>query len=106
MDLAARIEMMHQGGWDEALMVVGPLLIIGLLIAVARKQRPPDGADRDDGDPDDGDPDDDGDGAPGSDTQGSDIQGSDTQGSAAGGGQGLYYGEPSGGAGDASGSSR
>lgn len=34
---------MHQGGWDEALMLLGPLAIIAALIYTARKKRPPDG---------------------------------------------------------------
>lgn len=28
----------HQGGWDEALMVAGPLVVIGLLLRVANKR--------------------------------------------------------------------
>jgi hypothetical protein len=55
MPLAARVVMMHQGGWDEIAIVGGPLLIIGVLIAVARKQRPLD----DDPNDDDPDPNDD-----------------------------------------------
>lgn len=50
--LADRLVMMHQGGWDEIAIVGGPLLIIGVLIAVARKQRP---LDQDPDDPDDPD---------------------------------------------------
>lgn len=40
MSIAARVVMMHQGGWDEILIFVGPVVIIGLLIYVARKQVP------------------------------------------------------------------
>ncbi|MEM7325757.1 MAG: hypothetical protein AAF531_21915 [Actinomycetota bacterium] len=28
----------HQGGWDEILMVVGPLLVVGLLLWLANKR--------------------------------------------------------------------
>lgn len=28
----------HQGGWDEILLVVGPILIIGALLAVAKRR--------------------------------------------------------------------
>lgn len=38
--LAERVILMHQGGWDEIMLVVGPLIIIGVLIVVARKQAP------------------------------------------------------------------
>lgn len=40
--LAARVVLMHQGGWDEILLGLGPLLIIGVLILVARRQNPGD----------------------------------------------------------------
>lgn len=30
--------MAHQGGWDEILMVVGPVLIFAWLLSVARKR--------------------------------------------------------------------
>ncbi|MFE5507847.1 hypothetical protein ACFQ73_35105 [Amycolatopsis japonica] len=40
MSIAARVVMMHQGGWDEILIFVGPVVIIGLLVYVARKQVP------------------------------------------------------------------
>lgn len=53
--LAARVVLMHQGGWDEIAIVGGPLLIIGVLIAVARKQRPLDQDPDDPDDPDDSD---------------------------------------------------
>lgn len=40
--------MMHAGGWDEILLVAGPLAIIAALIVVARKRVPPeDDADHD-----------------------------------------------------------
>ncbi|AEF41547.1 hypothetical protein [Hoyosella subflava] len=42
------IVLMHQGGWDEALMLLGPLAIIAALIYTARKGRPPDGEEWDD----------------------------------------------------------
>lgn len=28
----------HQGGWDEILMVAGPVVVFGLLLAVARRR--------------------------------------------------------------------
>lgn len=28
----------HQGGWDEALLVIGPLLLIAWLLSVAKKR--------------------------------------------------------------------
>jgi cyanate permease len=28
----------HQGGWDEILMVVGPLAVVGLLLWIANKR--------------------------------------------------------------------
>ncbi|MFE6616630.1 hypothetical protein [Amycolatopsis sp. NPDC057786] len=40
MTIAARVVMMHQGGWDEILIFAGPVVIIGLLVYVARKQVP------------------------------------------------------------------
>ncbi|UUV32478.1 hypothetical protein NQK81_03210 [Amycolatopsis roodepoortensis] len=48
MTSAARVVMMHQGGWDEILIFVGPVAIIGLLIYVARKQVPTTPEDEDD----------------------------------------------------------
>jgi hypothetical protein len=42
----------HQGGWDEALLVVGPLAVLAALLALARRRarrwrdRPPAGTDR------------------------------------------------------------
>ncbi|WP_034275000.1 hypothetical protein [Haloechinothrix halophila] len=45
--LAERVILMHQGGWDEIVLVLGPLIIIGVLIVVARKQAPPDDEDED-----------------------------------------------------------
>lgn len=53
--LAGRVVMMHQGGWDEIAIVGGPLLIIGVLIAVARKQRSLDPDPDNEDDPDDSD---------------------------------------------------
>ena len=50
--LADRLVLMHQGGWDEIAIVGGPLLVIGVLIAVARKQRPLD-QDPEEDDPED-----------------------------------------------------
>lgn len=38
--LAERVILMHQGGWDEILLVVGPLVVIAVLVIVARKQAP------------------------------------------------------------------
>lgn len=40
MTLAARVVMMHNGGWDEIAMFTGPVAIIGLLIFLARRQTP------------------------------------------------------------------
>lgn len=55
MNLADRVILMHQGGWDELLLVLGPLIIIVVLVVVARKQVPAgdadDAADRDGQDP-------------------------------------------------------
>lgn len=45
---AERLVMMHAGGWDEILLVVGPVLIIAVLIIVARKQVPVDSEDGED----------------------------------------------------------
>ena len=28
----------HQGGWDEILMVAGPVVVFGLLLALARRR--------------------------------------------------------------------
>lgn len=42
MNLADRVILMHQGGWDEWLLVLGPLIIIVVLVVVARKQVPVD----------------------------------------------------------------
>ncbi len=41
---------MHQGGWDEAIMLLGPVAIIGTLIYLARKHRPDDDELNDDDD--------------------------------------------------------
>ncbi|WP_370963051.1 hypothetical protein [Amycolatopsis sp. cg9] len=40
-DTAARVVLMHQGGWDEIALFTGPVAIIGLLIFLARRQVPP-----------------------------------------------------------------
>ncbi|UOX91876.1 hypothetical protein MUY14_15040 [Amycolatopsis sp. FBCC-B4732] len=40
-DTAARVVMMHQGGWDEIALFTGPVAIIGLLVFLARRQVPP-----------------------------------------------------------------
>lgn len=37
MDLA-NTPLAHQGGWDEILMVVGPLAIVGFLLFIATKR--------------------------------------------------------------------
>lgn len=37
--LAARVVLMHQGGWDEILFGLGPLLVIGVVILIARRQK-------------------------------------------------------------------
>ncbi len=41
MSMTLPVVMMHQGGWDEMLIFVGPVGIIVLLIVVARRQAPP-----------------------------------------------------------------
>lgn len=41
MMLADEMVGMHAGGWDEMLVILGPLLIIVALIAIARRARPP-----------------------------------------------------------------
>lgn len=49
----------HQGGWDEILMVVGPMLVIGGILAVARRRVSridPDTSDPDTSDPHTSDP--------------------------------------------------
>jgi hypothetical protein len=38
--VADHVVLMHQGGWDEMLMVLGPLAIVIALIALARKHVP------------------------------------------------------------------
>lgn len=39
---ADTLVLMHQGGWDEILIGLGPLIIIGALIVIARRARPDD----------------------------------------------------------------
>ncbi|MFH5210425.1 hypothetical protein [Antrihabitans spumae] len=41
MMLANEMVRMHAGGWDEMLAILGPLLIVVALIAIARRARPP-----------------------------------------------------------------
>ena len=50
-DTAARVVMMHQGGWDEIALFTGPVGIIGLLIFLARRQVPPADDEDEDEDP-------------------------------------------------------
>lgn len=38
---ATHVVLAHAGGWDEALAMLGPLLVVGALIVIARKRRPP-----------------------------------------------------------------
>lgn len=40
MSYADRVVMMHAGGWDEILIGLGPLVVIGALIYIARKGVP------------------------------------------------------------------
>lgn len=54
---ADRIVLMHQGGWDEILIGLGPLIVIAVLVIAARRNVPTeaeadgaDGADEDDED--------------------------------------------------------
>jgi hypothetical protein len=47
-DTAARVVMMHQGGWDEIALFTGPVAIIALLIFLARRQVPPDDEEEED----------------------------------------------------------
>ena len=37
-----RVIMMHQGGWDELLITLGPLIVIALLVIAARRHVPAD----------------------------------------------------------------
>ena len=39
--IALQIVQMHAGGWDELLAVLGPALVVGTLIIIARRSRPP-----------------------------------------------------------------
>ncbi len=36
-----RVIMMHQGGWDELLITLGPLIVIAVLVIAARRNVPP-----------------------------------------------------------------
>ncbi len=45
--LATRVVEAHQGGWDESLAMLGPLLVVGTLIVIARRKRPTDDEDDD-----------------------------------------------------------
>jgi len=47
-DTAARVVLMHQGGWDEIALFTGPVAIIALLIFLARRQVPPDDEEEED----------------------------------------------------------
>ena len=47
--MATQFVQMHAGGWDEMLAVLGPALVVGTLIVIARRSRPTD----DDEDPED-----------------------------------------------------
>lgn len=42
---ALPVVLMHQGGWDEALAVVGPLGVVITLVVLARRGRPDPGED-------------------------------------------------------------
>lgn len=46
--MATQFVQMHAGGWDEMLAVLGPALVVGTLIVIARRSRP-----LDDDDPED-----------------------------------------------------
>ncbi|WP_169593389.1 hypothetical protein [Antrihabitans stalactiti] len=49
--IATQFVQMHAGGWDEMLAVLGPALVVGTLIVIARRSRPLD--DESDDDPED-----------------------------------------------------
>jgi hypothetical protein len=38
--MATQYVQMHAGGWDEMLAVLGPALVVGTLIVIARRSRP------------------------------------------------------------------
>lgn len=42
MYLATEIMQAHAGGWDETLIIAGPLLVIAALVHKSRNNRPPD----------------------------------------------------------------
>lgn len=52
MYLAEQLMKAHAGGWDEMLIVAGPLIVIVGLIHKARSNRPPDDAGHGETDPD------------------------------------------------------
>lgn len=39
-DAADRVILMHQGGWDELLIGLGPLIVIAVLVVAARRNVP------------------------------------------------------------------
>jgi hypothetical protein len=39
----------HQGGWDEALLIAGPILLIAVLLTIAKRRVDAAAANRDDG---------------------------------------------------------
>lgn len=40
LETADRIVLMHQGGWDEILIGLGPLIVIAVLVIAARRNVP------------------------------------------------------------------
>lgn len=55
---ADRVILMHQGGWDELLIGLGPLIVIAVLVVAARRNVPPEAeaeAEAEDADGADGD---------------------------------------------------
>jgi hypothetical protein len=44
---ADRVILMHQGGWDELLIALGPLVVIAVLVIAARRNVPTEPEDQD-----------------------------------------------------------
>lgn len=45
--VADRVVLMHQGGWDELLIGLGPLIVIAVLVIAARRNVPTEAEDED-----------------------------------------------------------